>query len=114
MCPEDDEGEQTEQRRSGPKDCLVGPLALGFDAEMGTGLLEGDFDLPATDEPGEDIARTGIEIGCQECLRIELAGWIAARSQRIGTGGTPPRYHSAVPVAISTIRLVRPYQRLTR
>src|ERR1700751_3647164 len=36
------------------------------------------------------------------------------RSPRIGTGGTPPRYHSAVAVEISTRRLVRPYQRLTR
>src|ERR1700746_1038240 len=27
------------------------------------------------------------------------------RSHRIGTGGTPPRYHSAVPVEISTRRL---------
>src|SRR5215831_15523777 len=36
------------------------------------------------------------------------------RSQRIGTGSMPLRYHSAVPVAISTRRLVRPYHRLMR
>src|SRR5580704_6026740 len=36
------------------------------------------------------------------------------RSQRIGTRGTPARYHMAVPVTISTRRLVRPYHRLTR
>src|SRR3974390_3720969 len=35
-------------------------------------------------------------------------------SQGIGTGGTPPRYQIAVPLVISTMRLVRPYQRLTR
>ena len=27
----------------------VGPLPLGLDAEMGAGLLEGDFDVPAAD-----------------------------------------------------------------
>jgi len=32
-------------------------LALGFDAEVSVGFLEHDFDLPATDEPGEDVAR---------------------------------------------------------
>src|SRR5262249_45279675 len=36
------------------------------------------------------------------------------RSQRIGTGATPARYQSAVPLVISTSRLVRPYQRLMR
>src|SRR5664279_4123085 len=36
------------------------------------------------------------------------------RSQRIGTGATPPRYHNAAPLEISTRRLVWPYQRLTQ
>src|SRR5215468_10599976 len=36
------------------------------------------------------------------------------RSQRIGTGATPPRYQSAIPLVISTMRLVRPYHRLMR
>src|ERR1700687_4025333 len=40
-------------------------------------FLEGDFDLPAADEPGEDVARMSVEIGCQECLRIEFAFGIA-------------------------------------
>src|SRR5215468_690099 len=35
-------------------------------------------------------------------------------TQRIGTGTTPARYQSAVPLVISTSRLVRPYQRLMR
>ncbi len=34
-------------------------------------------------------------------------------SQRMGTGGDPPRYQTAVPVAIWMTRLVRPYQRAT-
>ena len=114
MRPKSDNGEQTEQDRGCAKDRLVGPLALGFDAEMGAGFLEGDLDLPATNEPSEDIAWAGVEIGCQKGLRLELAFGITNESQRIGTGGTPPRYQSAVPLAISTMRLVRPYHRLTR
>jgi hypothetical protein len=52
-------------------------LALGFDAEMSAGFLEGDFDLPTADEPGKDVARTGVKIGCQKGLRLELASGIA-------------------------------------
>src|SRR6266436_2518572 len=73
VCPERDDGEQSEQSRSGAKDRLVGPLALGFDAEMSAHFLEGDFDLPETDEPREYVTRMSVEIGCQECLRIEFA-----------------------------------------
>ena len=70
MRPESDDGEQAEQDRCGAQDRLIRPLALGFDAEMGAGFLEGDFDLPAADEPGEDIARTGVKIGCQKGLTL--------------------------------------------
>jgi hypothetical protein len=35
------------------------------------------FNLPATDEPGEDVSWISIEIGCQECLRLEFALGIA-------------------------------------
>src|SRR6266704_4316156 len=66
VCPERDDGEQSEQNRSGAKDRLVGPLALGFDAEMSAHFLEGDFDLPTTDEPSEDVARMRDESGGKE------------------------------------------------
>ena len=52
------------------QDRLVGALALGLHAEMPTRLLEYHFDLPAVDEPGEDVAGMGVEIGRQE--RFEL------------------------------------------
>ena len=81
---------------------------------MSANFRECYFDLPATDEPGEDVAGTSVEVGGEEGLRFELAFGIATRSQRIGTGGTPLRYHNAVPLAMSTRWLVRPYQRLTR
>ena len=91
--PESDDGEQAEQGRRGAKDRLVGPLTLGLDAERGADFRDGDLDLPATDEPGEDVTGTRVDIG---------------------TGGTPPRDRMAAPLAISTRRSVRPYQRLTR
>ena len=75
--PEGDEREQAEQRRGGAHNRKVGPLALGFDAEMGAGFLEGDLELPARDEPLEDIDGSGVEIGAEEGLRLELAERIA-------------------------------------
>src|SRR6516162_2250544 len=72
-----DDGKQGEQRRRGSKDCFIGPLPLGFDTEMGAGFFEGNLDLPARHEPGEDVARTGIEIGGEESLRFEFALGIA-------------------------------------
>src|SRR5262245_20250648 len=74
--PQRDDGEQGEQGRSGAQDGLVGPLALGLDAEMGANFLESELDLPAADEPSENVVGMSVEVSCQECLRVELAGWI--------------------------------------
>ena len=57
-----------------------------------------------------DVAGMSLEIGGEEGLRLEFTFGSQTRSQRIGTGATPARYQSAVPLAISTRRLVRPYQ----
>jgi hypothetical protein len=75
--PQGDDGEQAEQNWRGSKNCFVGPLALGFNAEVGADFLEGNLDLPAADEPAEDIARMSVEIGRQEGLRVEFTGGIA-------------------------------------
>src|SRR3974377_1329575 len=72
-----DDGKQSQQSWRGTQDRLVGPLTLGFDAEMGADFLEGDFDLPAAHEPGENVARTGVEIGGEEGLRFEFTFGIA-------------------------------------
>src|SRR3974377_2373091 len=131
-----DDGKQSQQSWRGTQDRLVGPLTLGFDAEMGADFLEGDFDLPAAHEPGGNGARPGGEDGRRGSLRLtnqaRMAPARAARSvarkawgsssplgartssQRIGTGGTPPRYQIAVPLVISTRRLVLSYHRLPR
>src|SRR5258708_32163980 len=76
---------------------------------MSAGFLEGDFDLPATDEPGEDIARTDVEIGSQEGLRLEFAFGIAneqpadrhrRRAAAIPDGGATGDFDEAVGSAV--------------
>src|SRR5258708_34152570 len=76
---------------------------------MSAGFLEGDFDLPATDEPGEDIARTDVEIGSQEGLRLEFAFGIAneqpadrhrRRAAAIPDGGATGDFDEAVCSAV--------------
>jgi len=85
--PESDEREQAEQRRSGAHDREVGPLALSFDAKMGTAFLERDLELPTRDEPLEDIDRSGIEISAEEGLRCKLAARIADQQPPDRHGG---------------------------
>src|ERR1044071_8602150 len=95
--PEGDEREQAEQGGGGAGDGLIGPLALGLDAEMATdlgegdlgapaaskpaqihsifcaGLLaEGDLGAPAASKPAQNIEWICGEIGAQEGLRAEL------------------------------------------
>src|SRR5690349_4536233 len=84
MRPERDEGEQAEQGGGGAGDGLIGPLALGLDAEVATDLGEGDFGAPAASKPAQDIKRIGT--------------WWPGCDQM------------AVPLTISTWRSVRPYQ----
>src|SRR4051794_37945652 len=72
MSPERDEGEQAEQGGGGAGDGLIGPLALGLDAEVATDLGEGNLGAPATNEPAQDVERIGGEIGAQKRLRAEL------------------------------------------
>src|SRR6202163_494492 len=76
---------------------------------MGAGFLEGDFDLPATDEPSEDIARTGVEIGSQKGLGFEFAFGIAneqpadrhqRRAAAIPDGGAAGDFDDAVGSAV--------------
>src|ERR1700681_1998086 len=107
--PQRDDGKQGEQGRSGSKNCLVGPLTLSFDTEMGAGFLEGDFDLPTAHEPGEDVARTCVEIGGEEGLRFEFAFGIAneqpadrhrRRAAAIPDGGAAGDFDDAVGSAV--------------
>ena len=84
LSPERDEREQAEQGGCGAGNSLIGPLALGLDAEMAADLGEGDLDAPATNEPAQDVARIGREIGAQEGLRAELI--LAVAYQHVADG----------------------------
>ena len=69
VCPESNQREQAEQRRGGAHDHQIGPLTLGFDAEMRADFLEGNFDLPTRGRTTvEDIDGGGVEIGAEEGL----------------------------------------------
>jgi hypothetical protein len=52
-------------------------LALTFDAEMGTGLLECSPHPPAGNKPLKDFLRRGIEIGAEERVRVVFPERIA-------------------------------------
>lgn len=45
-APEGDQGEQAEQGRGGAQDCEIGPLPLGFDAEVAANPGQRDLDPP--------------------------------------------------------------------
>src|ERR1700681_1631912 len=77
VCPECYDREQSEQDRCGAKDCFIRPLALGFDAKVSANFRKRHLDLPAADEPRENVARASIEVGGEECLWLELTSRIA-------------------------------------
>lgn len=49
------QGKQTQESRRAAGDGEVAPLALGFDAQVSPGFVEGDFELPAQDKPRDDL-----------------------------------------------------------
>src|SRR5258706_16395755 len=76
MSQNRDEGKQTQQGRRGAGNSLVGPLALGFHAQMFTGMAKGGFHLPAALKENEDVKRVHARVGGQERLRVEFASHI--------------------------------------
>jgi hypothetical protein len=67
-----------------------GPLVLGFYAEVSSGFLNRDLASLATDEPGEDVTRIGIEIGCYQGRGSSTPDGSRTISRRIGPA--PCRY----------------------
>ena len=56
---------------------MIRPLPLRLHTQMGAGLLEGDLDLPAQDEPADDLQGIPRGIGAQQGLRREASEGIA-------------------------------------
>jgi hypothetical protein len=69
--------EQAEQRRGGAGDRQVRPLPLRLHAEVLPCFLEGDLQLPALDEPRQDLLGRRLRVGAEQGLRLELAPRIA-------------------------------------
>ena len=80
------QGEETEQRWGRAGDRTIGPLALGLDAQVGPHLVEGHFELPAQDEPGEDLLGIGFEVGTEQGLGGELLQGVANQDPADGHG----------------------------
>ena len=72
-----DDREQPEQAGRGAGDRLVRPLTLGLDAEVVAHLAEGDFQLPALDEPADDLQRLLRQVGAEQRLWFEAAAGVA-------------------------------------
>ena len=68
-----DPGEDSQQDGRGAGDGQVGPLALGFQAQVGPHLLKGNFQLPAQDKPFQDLGRVRRGVGAQQGLGGEGA-----------------------------------------
>ena len=66
-------GEEPQQDRSGACDGQVGPLALGLDAQVGSHLLKGNFQLPAQHKPLQYPGRVLRRVGAEQGLRGEGA-----------------------------------------
>jgi hypothetical protein len=76
--------------------------------------MEGDFHLPALHEPGTNQAR--IWSG-EAFMSVQRSAWVGKwpcgsrmSIQRMGTGGRPVEYQTAVSVTLATARSPQPYQ----
>jgi len=47
-------------------------LPLGLNAEVGAAVLEGDLDLPAPDEPPEDVDGIGSDVGADRLTERQI------------------------------------------
>jgi hypothetical protein len=65
-CPQQcDNGEQPQQARRGAGDRVIGPLALGFNAQVIARLAERQLQRPAPYKPADDVVWIAVGIGAQ-------------------------------------------------
>ena len=65
MSQNRDEGKQAQQGGRGTGNGFVGPLTLGFQAEMFTGVAKGGLHLPAALEENKDVEWVKRRVGGQ-------------------------------------------------
>jgi hypothetical protein len=94
-------------------DRAVRPVALGLYTEMGAHLAERHLELPAQQEPGDDLERISGDIGAKDGLHGEFAPRVTDEDPRMGTGGKPVWYQTAVALKSWMGRSRSPYQRVT-
>ena len=82
-----DQGEQAQQDRGYAGNGWVGPLPLGFQAQMGTGLLKRHLDRPAHHDPVQDLLRGGVQIGTEERGIRQFPLRVPYQDQANGDGG---------------------------
>ena len=84
---QDEPTEEAQQDRGGAGDGGRRPLALGFHAQVGAHLLEGDLHLPALQVRGEDGGRGPVGVGAEQGLGFAASARVAQEQPAQGDGG---------------------------
>ena len=86
---ESNDRKQSQQSRGCSEDGPIRPLALGLNTQVSSNLLEGHFQLPAQDEPLQDLLWLDVQVGTKQGLGFELPFGSRIKTQRIGKAGIP-------------------------
>src|SRR3712207_4067528 len=73
MRKQSDQREQSQQSRCGSPYRQIRPLPLGLEPEMPPCLLKSNFQLPAHDEPRDNLLWVSFKVGTQQSLSFELS-----------------------------------------
>lgn len=73
MGEQRDQRKQRQQRQRGAQDCQDQPLAPGLDVEVRPRLIEGDFQLPAQQEPLHHLRCGSLRFCARQSLGLELS-----------------------------------------
>jgi|SRR5215469_6152232 len=96
---------EAEEHRRRAINGKVGPLTLDLDPQIGPALLVSRFQAPTFHEGTHDLL-SGLRLICgkQRLWGGRLPWGSQVRTQRIGKGSYPARYHKAIPVHTSSVR----------
>src|SRR5437868_1538849 len=76
MGQQRDKGKQSQDGWTGAQDGVGGPLALTFKAQMSADFLEGHFNAPTSNNPGQNLQGVGGLVGSEEGGRQEFVKWV--------------------------------------